>query len=291
MFTKLLIATMLPAVVVVATASVGYDAPRTSLVLIFGVAHVPTTFALYADPDLRSFLRSHQGRCLVAPILLVAGAAALYVLAPQVVLPYLIAGFVCWQLHHFTKQNLGMVAFWCRANGLPGSDQFERRLIIATGVAGMCGIAPLLPDYAGGRLPLADHLWSVGALLLLIVGVVLVGRADPSRRLALAAVAAFFLPLFLFPDNLGAAVYGFGVAHGAQYYLMVGHLAVVRRWMLPLVVGCAVVGYLLMTAPAGGLAAGAVYGVTMSHFVVDAGLWKMRDPEHRAYMRSRFSFL
>lgn len=291
-FSWLVLATTLPAFIVIgATAASGLELPAETMTLLFGTAHVPLTFGMYADPDLRPFLRAHPARCFAAPILLMLVFGTVYEVAPREVLQLVIAGFVCWQLHHFAKQNVGMLSFWCRANGLAGSDQTERRLIVATGVAGMLGIAPLLPSYAGGRLPFAQALWVTGAVLLLVVGVVMVRRAELERRLPLLAVAVFFLPLFLFPSNPAAAILGFGAAHGAQYYLMVGHLAAPRRWLFPVLASFAVVGYLLMTAPSAGWWRGVVTGVTMAHFVVDAGMWRMKDPERRAYLTSRFSFL
>lgn len=290
LFVWLLAATFLPAVVTVGSAAVGAMPPVRLVALLFGVAHVPTTFAVLADPDMRPFVQTHTMRCVVVPALLIVGAATAAVVASDQTLAWLIAAFTFWQIHHFTKQNLGMVSFWCRANQLPGSDPTERRLIIATGVAGMCGIARFLPAYAGGEVPGAEALWYLGAVVLIVTGTVLVARS-PGRRVPLAAVALFFSPLFLFPGNLEAAVLGFVAAHGAQYFLMVGHLAWPHRWLRWVVVWSAIVGYLLMTAPSSGVLWGAVFGVTMAHFVIDAGMWRMRDPERRRYIASRFTFL
>lgn len=290
-FVWLVAATFLPAIVTIGAAAFGHGVPVKAVSVLFGVAHVPTTFGLYADPDMRPFLRSHLVRCFAVPMLLIVGAASAAVLAPPWLLPYLIGGFVCWQLHHFTKQNLGMLSFWCRANRLGGSDALERHLIVATGVAAMLGMSRFLPAYQGGRLPLAEILYPLGALVLIGAGTMMVARAAPERRLPLVAVSAFYLPLWLFPDNLGAAILGFVAAHGAQYFLMVGHLAAARRWLPWVLVGSSLVGGILMRSPSSGLLWGAVVGVTMSHFVVDAGLWRMRDPERRTHITSRFRFL
>jgi hypothetical protein len=35
----------------------------------------------------------------------------------------------------------------------------------------------------------------------------------------------------------------------------------------------------------------AFIGVTMSHFVPDAGIWRLREPFQRRYMRKRFFFI
>jgi hypothetical protein len=36
---------------------------------------------------------------------------------------------------------------------------------------------------------------------------------------------------------------------------------------------------------------GAFVGVTMSHFVLDAGLWRLSEPFQRRYMREKFYFV
>jgi hypothetical protein len=41
----------------------------------------------------------------------------------------------------------------------------------------------------------------------------------------------------------------------------------------------------------GQAAYGAFLGAVMTHFVLDAGLWRLREPFQRRYMRNRFSFV
>ena len=36
---------------------------------------------------------------------------------------------------------------------------------------------------------------------------------------------------------------------------------------------------------------GLVVGVVMSHFIVDAGIWRLREPFQRGYMRRKFDFV
>ena len=36
---------------------------------------------------------------------------------------------------------------------------------------------------------------------------------------------------------------------------------------------------------------GVYVGVVMTHFVADAGIWRLREPFQRAYMKSKFHFV
>ena len=36
---------------------------------------------------------------------------------------------------------------------------------------------------------------------------------------------------------------------------------------------------------------GAMVGVVMAHFVLDAGIWRLREPFQRGYMRKKFYFI
>lgn len=36
---------------------------------------------------------------------------------------------------------------------------------------------------------------------------------------------------------------------------------------------------------------GLLVGLVMTHFVIDAGVWRLREPFQRAYMRRKFAFV
>lgn len=95
------------------------------------------------------------------------------------------------------------------------------------------------------------------------------------------------------------------IAHGLQYLLLVGMVAAADGQRpgrtLRLAVFCnialaggAVLGaasHLHGAAPAGRLLFGAYLGAVMAHFVIDAGLWRLRDPFPRAFLASRVASL
>ena len=124
-----------------------------------------------------------------------------------------------------------------------------------------------------------------------------------NRREFLALGASFFLPTYLFDDPISATM-GYAFAHGLQYVVFMGIVSVRRKAPIASLVtllGLSVLGGLLLNAAVGapdiadlsyGLAIYGVFvGTVMSHFVLDAGIWRLREPFQRGYMRERFSFV
>jgi hypothetical protein len=107
-----------------------------------------------------------------------------------------------------------------------------------------------------------------------------------------------------------AAVGGMTIAHGLQYLLLVSLVAAGQPRaaqpassgrLLPLAVLCnvaliggavlAATSHLHGAAPAGRLLFGAYLGAVMAHFVIDAGMWRMRDPFPRKFLARRAPYL
>lgn len=255
------------------------------LVFLLGPVHVGTSAAFYLDPQLRSLVASNRSRYYVAAGGVVLAGLVLS-LGPDWIGPWVVVpGVGMWQLHHFTRQNLGMLAFTYRASGLGGPTPRERHLLDLTTVAGMLGLLPLLAPFEVDTRP-------VGLVVLAVAAVGLLRGTAGVRLWALTAAVLFYSPLFLIND-LVVAAYAYGLAHGAQYLLMMAHLPVGRdsdgrRRMLLALAGA----FLVVSVPYYlGDRAVMLAGVTAAHFIVDAGIWKMRTPEQRAYMRRRFAFL
>jgi hypothetical protein len=114
----------------------------------------------------------------------------------------------------------------------------------------------------------------------------------------------FFVPVFVF-GNPYAAVAGLVVAHGGQYLVIVGLIAGAERsdrsraLNLAVLLNVALIGGLALDAAshlhgaavAGRAVYGAYLGAVMAHFVVDAGLWRLRDEFPREFLRSTVPFL
>jgi hypothetical protein len=274
--------------------------------------HVASTGWLYTLPDVRWYAARRPLRLLWAPAALVlAGACAAAVLSPRT-MTWLLLPFFAWQFWHFQKQNLGVAAIAARSAGLASLRTPERRAIEACGLAGVGG---LMAHPALLQLPVTSPLaalypvWALGFGLATAAGLVLLLRRPPQQRPAgfcvgyLTAVT-FFLPVFVFASPY-AAVGGMTIAHGLQYLLLVGLVAAGDRQGATRAVRLAVLGnvaiaggavleatsHLHSAGPAGRILFGGYLGAVMAHFVVDAALWRLRDPFPRAFMARYVPYL
>jgi hypothetical protein len=114
----------------------------------------------------------------------------------------------------------------------------------------------------------------------------------------------FSLPVFVLGSPYAVAG-GMTIAHGSQYLLLVGLMAAgggqgtgrLRR--LAVLCDIALVGGVALSAasrfadstPVGRLLFGAYLGVLMAHFVIDAGVWRLRDPHARELLASHVPYL
>ena len=140
-------------------------------------------------------------------------------------------------------------------------------------------------------------------------GVILLARRAPAQRArgfcVMYLMGLFFpVPVFVFASPY-AAVGGMTIAHGMQYLLLVslvgagGSGGEGRTLRLAVLCNVALIGGAVLAAashmhsggPAERLVFGAYLGAVMAHFVVDAGLWRLRDPFPRAFLARRVPYL
>jgi hypothetical protein len=299
-------------VVAVALAPPASTAPGRGLAWVMfagSSVHVASTGWLYTLGDVRSYAASRPLRFWLAPAALVlSGALAAALLSPTD-LTWLLLPFFGWQFYHFAKQNLGMVALAASSAGVPSPRRAERRTLLAAGVAGIGGLIahPALLQLRAGPRPGA--LFPVAALVFaaaVVAGVALLVRRPAAQRpagfSAMYLMALLFsLPVFVFASPY-AAVGGMTVAHGMQYLLLVGLVAAgsgARLVRLAVLCNMALLGgaalekasHLHGAAPAERLLFGAYLGAVTAHFVIDAGLWRLRDPFPRAFLARRVPYL
>ena len=184
-------------------------------------------------------------------------------------------------------------------------------------------VQALLPGWTldGGRPPLFVLAAAAFALAAVSGCAALVGRPAAQRpagfSLTYLSCLLFSLPVFVFGSPY-AAIGGMTAAHGLQYLLLVSLVAgsgqgasptrpdrpdrpdrpgrLVRLGLLANIalIGGAALGaasHLHDAGPAGRLIFGAYLGVVMAHFVIDAGLWRMRDPLARQFLASGLPYL
>jgi len=277
--------------------------------------HVASTAWAYTVPEVRAHAARHQGRYIVAPALLVLATAALAIALPPGTMAWLLLPYFGWQFFHFQKQNLGLAALGASSNSVPSLTKPERRAILAAGWAGIAGLVvhpALLQLTVNPRIGVLFPACGVAFAIAVLYGVVaFLRRARPARPAALVAAylmaVLFFLPVFAFASPY-AAVGGLTIAHGAQYLLLMGMVAgggssatsrMSAALSLALLVNIALIGGGLLEVAShlhdqAGLVRGlygAYLGVVMAHFVIDAGLWRLRDPFPRKFLASRAPYL
>ena len=282
------------------------------LLFLGSSVHVASTGWLFTLPEVRGHAASHRTRYVTIPVVLVLATGLIASLLSPKELEWVLLPYFCWQFFHFQKQNLGLSSLAASSHGTRPLSRTERRALIGAGVAGIVGLVAhpnLLQLRIGSG---ASVLFPVAGLLFAVaVGVgsaVLVRRPKrdrPTGFCVMYLVALLFsLPVFVFTSPY-AAMGGMTVAHGFQYLLLVGLVAVgsgrgsTRAFRIALLCNMALVGGALLSGashlhgsgPVGRFVFGAYLGVVMAHFVIDAGLWRMRDAFPRAFMTSHVPYL
>jgi len=227
-------------------------------------------------------------------------------LVPSAGLAWALLAIYAWQFWHYQKQNTGIVALAASSHLVPPLRRGERRAMRSAGTAGVVGLLahPGLLGF-GVRLPVAA-LWTP-ALALFVASTsyglaLLAHRPGPARPASFSALYVasllFWAPMFVFRSPY-AAVGGMTVAHGFQYLVLAGLVMAGHgrgRWARTgLALNAALVGGALLSWASHLHASpvplrvlfGAYVGVLMAHFVVDAGLWRLRDPAARRFLEAR----
>jgi hypothetical protein len=216
-------------------------------------------------------------------------------------LGWIVLALLGWQFVHFQKQNLGLAALAASAHGASSLTSDERNALVGAGLAATLAIIAR-PDLVG--LPIFDDLDAIVlTAALAFAGATIVGvrslmtRPCDERPVAFAAMYltgfAFWLPVFVFRSPF-AAVGGLVIAHGLQYLLLVALISPGRAPVAVAFVAAialSAVSHLHGTGTPTVWLYGLFLGATASHFVVDAGLWRLRDPFPRRFLASRLPYL
>ncbi len=278
----------------------------TWLLFVGSSVHVASTGWLYTLPEIRDHARQHPARLVLLPAALILAAAVLAGALSPAAMAWCLLPYYAWQFFHFQKQNLGMAALAASSRRATPLRPVERRALMAAGYAGIAGLIAhpgLLQLHLDPGLGLIYPVAAAAFAAAVAVGVIAVARR-PGGGAAFGAVyltsLCFFGPVFAFGSPY-AAVGGMTIAHGLQYLLLVGLVAggngqlAGRAVRLAVLCNVALIGGAALSAAshlhgaalAGRLVFGAYLGAVMAHFVVDASLWRLRDPFPRAFLASR----
>jgi hypothetical protein len=289
--------------------------------------HVASTGWLFSVPAVRAYARNHLVRCLWVPCALVVVAAAAAAAISPAEFAWPLLPYFGRQLFHYQKQNIGMAALAASARRVKGLRSAERWPLLGTGLSGIAALI-VRPTLLGLRIGSAGHappvvflLAAATFLVSVAAGIAALARRPRAQRPAGFSAAyltalLFFVPAFAFGSPY-AAVGGLTIAHGLQYLLLItliaggtpastggtqssaGSTALSRLVRLAVLANVAFVGGTVLSGashlhdagPAGRLIFGAYLGVVMAHFVIDAGLWRMRDPLARNILLTHLPFL
>lgn len=273
--------------------------------------HVAATAWFYTDTSMGVHLRANPWRYFFVPGLLIGGGALLFQFATPAVRSAALGAFFCWQLWHYQKQNVGLLSFIAAGTDGVSVSAWERRTLALAAIAGIAGFFSLYSIGLRDLSPLFGFAHRAGGFVYLLVPVAFcialvkspALRRNPLRVTCLAFGALFFLPTFLFGDWISATL-SYAVAHGLQYLVFMGFVSVGRPnpiASLVMLVALATLGALALNAavlapdwsdvPYGFALYGAFLGTVMAHFVMDSGLWRLREPFQRKYMREKFYFV
>jgi hypothetical protein len=276
----------------------------TWLLFLGSSVHVASTGWLYTLADVRAYAAKRPLRYRWVPVGLIVGGAATAAIFSPTQLAWLLLPYFAWQFFHFHKQNLGMAALAVSSHRVAPLSRTERGALVAAGGAGIVGLMArpdLLQLHVDAHIGFLFGGAEIAFAAAILTGSVALGRRRARDRPAgvctvYAMALLFSLPVFVFSSPY-AAVGGMTIAHGLQYLLLVGLIAGGARPTMRLrgfVVLCNVglVGGALLSGashlhgsvPAARLLFGAYLGAVMAHFVIDAGLWRMRDPFPRMFM-------
>ena len=283
-----------------------------SLLFIGSSVHVVSTAWLCSASDLRAEMWVRRRRFLCLPAGLVAIAVVTAALLPPTVLIWLLLPFFGWQFWHFQRQNLGLAALAGLSHGIEPPVPAERRALVVTGCAGVLGVLAhprLLQLQVDPRLGALFPVALAGFAVGVVAGAVGVAGRPAGRRPAGFCVVfgmslLFWLPVFVFRSPY-AAVGGLTIAHGLQYLMLAGLVATGdRRGHSRVAAAVVMLSVALLVGAALSAAShlhdagvsvrwlyGAYLGIVMSHFVVDAGVWRLREPFFHQFLAERVPFL
>lgn len=290
------------------------------LTFLGGPGHVASTTWFYADPVARRHFWANPIRYIVAPLFLIVGTTAAYaVWQDQEPTRWINLIFAVWLLWHYQRQNWGILSFVARVTSGGSATKLEEAILKIAVVGGIVGGIKSAGFGAGTAVeaygPQAFQLGlAITALVPVLIGAAVATnpalRASPLRLCTLVGTAAFFLPVFVL-GNPESAVLTYGLAHGLQYLVFMSYVAGTaaagegaapgagRPGVVALLASVIGVGVFLTVCGDVQLVKewnllplfGLVLGITMAHFVVDAGVWRLRDEFPRRYIGPAFSFL
>ncbi|WP_374943793.1 hypothetical protein [Sphingomonas sp.] len=275
--------------------------------LVTAYGHVMSTVWFGFDTDYRPIIRQNRFRML-GSLGIISVVLAIFALSSRELSCWLFAGFLCWQAHHYNRQNFGIISFAAARDKFGILPKDVLWIIKLTTVAGAIAMVSMPFIYPGGRvdLPLFSisilYYGRIASMILMTVAALLFVRLvvanerlrrSPTTLLFLGLTTVFFLPSLIAGSDK-VSFWPYAIAHGAQYLVMMsvtsgrsahGSKGVVACTAIVVLLG--IVAVSMSDVPW----AQAYTGIIVWHFLADARLWRLRDPLVRTVVRNRFDFI
>jgi hypothetical protein len=307
LLTSLFLATLVPTLIpVIAVPITGLQLTYSQFLLVIGVignAHVGmTAFFFLGDARYKTIIRENRFRYIGLPLISIAFAFVIFGFWPKGVWPYFCVHYA-WLMWHFGRQNFGIYSFVAAGNRSGPVSQTERQYFNLLLISIVPKVMTLYPEVGltGTLAQISNNLTIAMCLVCAALAVWIIAtesnvRKDWQRTTALLMGFFFFLPTML-SSNAAIALTFF--AHPVQYVIMMLYLAADRkqsfqmlRVALLFLTGITLWAVLTYFQPfAMPVYLAIAFGVTQAHFLVDAGLWKLKLPKQRAAILESFDFL
>ncbi len=263
------------------------QADYAKVLLLFSTGHVGATLFFYLDKGATSYRKNRPWTFLIIPFLLCVSLGLISTLFPAQTFAFFMSVHIAILFFHYQRQNFGIILL---ING--GLQQSARQilhlLLLLPVIPAVIIWASRLGLFSLGEI--GSHLlpgyWIAFCLVVSAVALVILRKSLSVKGVLAAAIGLnFFAPFFFYPDNLIVAFTAFATAHGAQYLSIMGFMAlgVGQLRFLRVLCACILFGVLFL----GAALPGVVVALTWTHFLIDARIWRMKNPESRTYVMSR----
>jgi len=303
--------------------------PGLLALAFLGGGHVFITFWFYLDGKAHKQIFSIRKVYYYAlPLAIMAATSIAYATLSTSGRMYFYAVFALSAQWHHSRQNIGVYSFLSQSWKLGPVSQTERNIISLSWLGGVCAGLRWY-QFPVDRPEILNGIYWAGVACYVIVFIAagyFAFRAHREHRSLLKTglflgLCAFFLPALLFTTPGAAA--SFAAAHAIQYYLFLwyvlyrepSHVAsrlhlpssksgwiaaigIAAAWPFAILFGLSYV-YMKTSAAIGtgfnntidAALFGIIMGWVITHYVVDAGIWKMGNKQVREYHSEQFAFL
>ena len=133
---------LMPLLARISPASTSIQSVTNLMIFLGANGHVATTFFFYTDRPLKSYMREHRGRYLVAPLALVLVTGLLYHSLGVAYTSYILLYYFSWQTYHYMRQNYGILAFVSAATDTVRLHWLEKVILNLGVIAGILVLPP-----------------------------------------------------------------------------------------------------------------------------------------------------